>query len=115
MWMWMRTTCVPFYDLYWTTRGIEEFEKIFGRKPFTSPDFDAILEEEALEILREEMRKATVHFGEGRMNPSTIASILALIEERVTHHLPSRSLASSPSRLFFETIGMCKDTKKLKP
>jgi hypothetical protein len=98
MWIWMRSTCVPFYDLYWTTRGIQEFEKMFGRKPFSSPHFDALSEEKALEFLREEMRKAIIHFGEERMNPSTIASIFALIEERTTQRLPSIPLTSSKSR-----------------
>ena len=80
---------------------------MFGRKPFTSPDFDAVSEKEALELLREEMKKATIHFGEGRMNPSTIASIFALIEERVTQRLPSRCSTSSEGRYLLETIGWC--------
>jgi len=100
MWIWMRSTCVPFYDLYWTTRGVQEFEQMFGRKPFTSIEFDLVSEENALELLREEIRKATIHFGEGGMNPSTIASILALIEERVTERLPSGSVPSPHSHHF---------------
>jgi len=111
----MRTTCVPFYDLYWTTRGVQEFEKMFGRKPFPSLDFDAVSEKEALEHLREEIKKATIHFGEGRMNPSTIASIFALIEERVTQRLPSRCLTSSEGRYLLETIGLCDNAKNKKP
>jgi len=94
----MRTTYVPFYDLYWSTRGVQEFEKMFGRKPFTLLDFDAVSDKKALELLREEIKKATIHFGEGRLNPSTIASIFALIEERVTQHLPLRYLTSSEGR-----------------
>jgi hypothetical protein len=111
----MRTTCVPFYDLYWTTRGVEEFEKMFGRKPFSTLDFDQVSEKDALELLRQEIKKATIHFGQGRMNPSTIASIFALIEERVTEHLPSSSAPSSQSHHFWGTIGMCRDTKKNDP
>jgi HNH endonuclease len=114
MWIWMRATCVPFYDLYWTTRGVEEFEKMFGRKPFTSIEFDPVSENNALELLREEIKKATIHFGEGRMNPSTIASIFALIEERITHHIPSTPLSSSQSRYFLETVGTCGNVKNNK-
>jgi len=73
---------------------MQEFERMFGRKPFSSFNFDAVSEKEALKLLREEIKKATIHFGEGRLNPSTIASIFALIEERVTQHLPSRRLTS---------------------
>jgi hypothetical protein len=110
MWIWMRTTCVPFYDLYWTTRGVHEFKRMFGRKPFTSTDFDfdAVTKEKGLQLLRKEMRKATIHFGEGRMNPSTIASIFALIEERLTGHPPTKSSFSFESRTFFETVGMAR-------
>jgi HNH endonuclease len=112
MWIWMRTTCVPLYDLYWTTRGVQEFEKMFGRKPFASLDFDAVSEKEALELLREEMKKAIIHFGEGRMNPSTIASIFALIEERITQHLPSKCSTSSEGCYLLETVGMCGNVNK---
>jgi hypothetical protein len=45
-------------------------------------------------LLREELQKATLHFGEGNLNPSTIASIFALIEERVTGRLPVRALSA---------------------
>jgi len=108
MWIWMRTTCVPLYDLYWTTRGIHEFEKMFGRKPFASPDFSTVAKEKVLKLLSEEMRKTAIHFGEGRLNPSTIASIFALIEERLTRHLPTKSSFSFESRTFFESVGMAR-------
>jgi len=88
---------------------------MFGRKPFSSFDFDAVSEKEALELLREEMKKAIIHFGEGRVNPSTIASIFALIEERVTQHLPLRCSTSSEGRYLLETIGLCGNTKNKKP
>jgi hypothetical protein len=84
MWIWMKSTCVPLYDTYWTTRGIQEFEKMSGRKPFARSEFDGFPEEQALALLREKMRKVTTHFGEGNLNPSTIASIFALVEEHVT-------------------------------
>ena len=112
----MRTTHASFYDLYWTTRGIDEFEKMFGRKPFTSThfDFDAVKTEKALQLLRKEMRKTCVHFGEGRLNPSTIASILALIEEKLTGYLPTKSSSASGTRTFLETVGMIKTKKENK-
>jgi hypothetical protein len=89
----MRTTCVPFYDTFWTARGIEEFEKMFGRKPFATPEFASITEEQATVLLRKQMPKVTHHLGEGRLNPSTIASIFALIEEQVTGRLPRQHCA----------------------
>jgi hypothetical protein len=108
MWIWLRTTCVAFYDLYWTARGIQEFEKMFGRKPFTTPEFERVSGEEVLAVMRSEMEKATIHFGEGRMNPSTIASITALVEERFTGRAPTAAPHSSTNRDFFEAIGWAK-------
>ena len=49
------------------------------------------------------------------MNPSTIASIFALIEERVTQRLPSRYLTSTEGRYLIETIGLCDNAKNKKP
>ena len=39
MWIWLRATCLPFYDLYWTARGAVEFEEMFGRPPFCGTGF----------------------------------------------------------------------------
>jgi len=64
---------------------------MFGRMPFVTPEFDGVSEKHVLTLLREEMQRVTIHFGEGRLNPSTIASILALIEERITGGPPRRS------------------------
>jgi hypothetical protein len=101
--------------MYWTTRGVQEFEKMFGRKPFTTPQFDGLAEGRAVELLREEMRKATIHFGEGRMNPSTMASIFALIEERVTGRLPTRAPLSSVGRDLLEGKGLAKPRHEPEP
>src|SRR5277367_3584541 len=89
MWIWLRASCVPLYDTYWTERGIQEFERIFGRKPFTSPEFERITEKQVLKLLRFVSNKATVHFGVGHWNPSTMAFMFAMIEERVTGRLPT--------------------------
>lgn len=83
MWIWLRATCMSFYDLYWTARGAEEFEEMFGRPPFSGPDFSTGLVSQAQELLGTEISRAVIHWGEGRLNPSTIASIFALVEERL--------------------------------
>lgn len=87
MWIWIRATGVSFYDTYWTIRGMEEFEKMFSRKPFiTLSDYSGSMEkimDEFKVLLSEEIESATIHFGEGRMNPSTIACILYRIEEKL--------------------------------
>lgn len=80
MWIWLRNTCVPFYDTYWTQRGFDEFEKMFKRKPFSNLDTAKINIDEVNKILSVEMEKASWHFGEGRLNPSTIACVIAEVE-----------------------------------
>jgi len=95
MWIWLRSTCVPWYDMYWTERGVQEFEKMFGRKPFATPEFASITAEQTTVLLRKQMSKVTRHFGEGSLNPSTIASIFALIEEQVTGRLPESVVGTS--------------------
>ena len=83
MWIWLRATCGSFYDMYWTRRGLEEFERMFRRKPFSDLDESKVNPDEAIEWLRAELRKTTIHYGEGRLNPSTIACVIAEVEEKL--------------------------------
>jgi hypothetical protein len=83
MWIWIRATCVPFYNVYWTARGAQEFEEMFGRPPFTGVGFNKDLKATALKLLHSEIASATVHWGEGRLNPSTIAAVFAIVEEQL--------------------------------
>lgn len=84
MWFWLKGTSVPFYDTYWTMRGAREFEEMFGRKPFEEIDTGNYKDEDFKKMINEEINNATIHFGEGRLNPSTIACIFAKIEEKIT-------------------------------
>jgi hypothetical protein len=90
--------------MYWTVRGIQEFQAMFGRKPFDLPEFARHSKEEIDVALSEAFMKATVHFGEGRMNPSTIASIFALTEEKLLGHRVELTPNRSNARAFFEII-----------
>jgi hypothetical protein len=76
MWVWLRRYAVALYDTDWLIRGFEEFERIFGRKPFVSAQEDVPKErvQDAYRRVREAM---TVHFGEGRLNPSSVAWMIA--------------------------------------
>lgn len=89
LWIWLHATCVPFYDTYWSIRGSFEFEQMFGRRPLTGIDLSEAQLQLAEELLQEEMQNTTIHFGEGRMNPSTIACVFAKVEERLTGKLPT--------------------------
>lgn len=87
MWIWLRATCVPFYDSYWTIRGLAEFEQMFGRKILawatgSEIDPDRLLQEFNV-LLKKQFDKVIVHFGEGRLNPSTIACMMAEVEKEL--------------------------------
>ena len=95
MWLWIKKTPVamaknyPFaagmYDSYWIVRGFQEYEQMFGRSPLSTIVCEnAEKADQALQMFRklldEEFKKAKIHWGEGRLNPSTIACILAAAE-----------------------------------
>jgi len=80
MWIWLRATHSPRYDSYWTIRGEEEFKRMFNRKPFTYINEDRINMDDLRELANDEFKKTIIHFGEGGLNPSTIACIFAEIE-----------------------------------
>lgn len=85
MWIWIRAHGTTFYDTFWMIRGMEEFKKMFGRKPFEDfedTDLSAIVKEGLSKEMSKAIRSAIIHFGEGRMNPSTIACILYEVEEQ---------------------------------
>ncbi|MEP0859694.1 HNH endonuclease [Trichocoleus sp. DQ-U1] len=84
MWIWLRATCVPFYDLFLLVRGFHEFERMFGRPPFVGLNPAILQSAEAQQIVNEELNNTIVHYGEGRRNPATLACILARVEERLS-------------------------------
>lgn len=110
MWIWIRATAVGFYDSYWLVRGLQEFESMFGRKPFSGPEFTQIDPSHIQNLVRESTRRATIHFGEGRMGPSTIAGLCALIEERLTGTFPSPASEPRNGRYLLELIGLARSS-----
>jgi hypothetical protein len=82
MWAWLRAHATPFYDTYWTQRGLDEFEKIFKRKPFAVFEQAPLVSQEAvMAAVHEQINRTCIHFGEGRLNPSTIAWIVLQVEQ----------------------------------
>ena len=57
---------------------------MFGRLPFADINLDEKQVQYTEKLIKEEIKNVTIHFGEGKMNPSTIACILAKVEERLT-------------------------------
>jgi 5-methylcytosine-specific restriction endonuclease McrA len=83
MWLWLRSRSVSLYDTAWIIRGLEEFERIFKRKPFDGMELASIFPvfRRSLEKFR---RKAIIHFGEGRLNPATVAWVISQIESDIS-------------------------------
>ncbi|MBD2614080.1 HNH endonuclease [Nostoc punctiforme FACHB-252] len=105
MWIWLRATCVPFYDTYWSILGSFEFERMFGRLPFMSIGLDESQADKVKELLWKEMENATIHFGEGRMNPATIACIFAKVEEILTGKPPKLKCPEWGQQYALKTMG----------
>lgn len=83
MWTWLRVHAVPFYGLYWQERGFREYEFIFGKKPFDGLNLQEIMP--ALQdAMGRYMRETSTHWGQGKLNPSTIAWVLRRTEEELT-------------------------------
>jgi hypothetical protein len=88
MWTWLRAHAEPLYDTYWTARAIEEFEKLFNRKPGSILiDYavqNGLREKDASRrwdtALDESLRQAIRHWGQGRMNPATSACVIHTAE-----------------------------------
>lgn len=83
MWIWLRKNHRPFYDTYWTHRGLEEYEKLFDRKLFEGVDPEAGSAELAQTVLKEEMARATIHYGQAHLNPVTMACVMREAELRL--------------------------------
>jgi hypothetical protein len=83
--------------MFWTIKGAEEFEKMFKRQPFVNIDQSKVSQEGINAALRKAMESATFHFGEGGMNPSTIACVFYLVEEEFLQKPPATSSQDSTS------------------
>ncbi|WP_045309411.1 HNH endonuclease [Lentzea aerocolonigenes] len=82
LWRWLRATRTESTDTYWTIRGWEEFEVMFGRKPLSCFTDAGDLTTECRELAADEFAKTVDRFGEG-LNPSTIACMIAEVEKKL--------------------------------
>lgn len=75
-WDWLKSCKAHFYDTYWTIRGMKEYERIYAEKIEDVVTRLQIKPEQFKTFLEEKENFVTIHFGEGRLNPSTIAGII---------------------------------------
>ena len=86
IWEWIKATKQSFYGTFWSMRSMEEFERIYKRKPFDIPDLDPFAPIEApnyekvIKKFKALIKKeagihafATTHKG---IAPSTLAMLL---------------------------------------
>ena len=81
---------------------------MFGRKPFTEIELDKSRLQQILALLSEEMQNATIHFGEGHLNPATIACIFVRVEERLTGSFPKLLQPEWANTYALEAMGFVK-------
>lgn len=86
MWVWLRAHAVSFYGTYWQERGWREYEFIYGRKPFEgAKDPEALLPLFRV-ALKKYMKQVATHWGQGKLNPATVAWLLRQLEAEVAGH-----------------------------
>jgi len=86
MWQWLRSNYAQCYDTYWHIRGLEEFERMFDRKPFEGIT-EYISEDNLKTAVGDEMQRAVIHGGEAGLNPATIACVVAELEKSLRKQL----------------------------
>lgn len=85
MWVWLRAHAVPCYGTYWHQRGFREYELIFGETPFAGLEpGDGFLDRARL-IFKELYPGTSTHWGQGNVNPATLAWILRKIDQSARH------------------------------
>jgi hypothetical protein len=82
MWVWLRAHAVPFYGTYWQERGRREYELIYKEKPFDGLEPSEDLLQKTRAILKELFPKTSTHWGQGKINPATVAWVLRQVDQR---------------------------------
>lgn len=80
MWTWLRAHAVSCYGTYWQDRGLREYEFIYKRKPFAEFDDPELVLSKLREAMKEYLGKVSTHWGQGKLNPATVAWLLHQVE-----------------------------------
>lgn len=83
MWIWLRAHAVDCYGTYWQIRGWREYEFIYGKKPFEGVKDHEALILRAYACLEQRIKQVSTHWGQGKLNPATIAWLLRQVEHEV--------------------------------
>ena len=97
MWDWIRSYGVPFYDTFWSIKGMREYRHIYGNR--FMDDFQKIVEssskqysEQQLEtMLREKLDQlkgdVSIHFGQPYLNDATMAGLYRMLLKKMAEEL----------------------------
>lgn len=81
MWTWLRAHATPYYGMYWYERGLREYEFIFGKKPLAEVKEDSeVILPRLNQAIAKYIQETSTHWGQGKINPSTIAWLLYQVE-----------------------------------
>lgn len=97
MWDWIRSYSVPFYNTFWSLKGMQEYRHIYGsgfmddfqkivrasEKKFTEKQIETILQQN-FEGLKGE---ASIHFGQPYFNDATMAGLYRMLLKRMAEEL----------------------------
>jgi hypothetical protein len=85
MWTWLRAHASSAYGSYWYQRGFREYEFVYRKKPFAGLErSDAMLIRLNEEVGRY-IRRTNTHWGQGKLNPATIAWLLRHVEKALSN------------------------------
>ncbi len=84
MWVWLRAHAASFYGTYWYNRGLREFEFIYGRKPLAEfTEKPECLMPKLTVAIDNYITQTSTHWGQGKLNPATIAWLLRQVEKEL--------------------------------
>jgi hypothetical protein len=83
MWDWLRAHAVSFYGTYWQARGFREYELVYGEKPFSGLDWTDEMIEEVKGMVKALMPCTSRHWGQGKINPSSVVWVLRQVDQKV--------------------------------
>lgn len=102
MWDWIKAYKVPFYDTFWSIRGMQEYRFIYKKSireelKHLGMDDPESIEKELKQILSEVNQEASVHFGQPYLNTATVAGMyrMALKKLAEKRNLPFPSPSKS--------------------
>lgn len=97
MWDWIRSYGVPFYNTFWSMKGMQEYRHIYGsrfmddfqkivqasEKQFTEKQIETMLQQNLNHLKGE----ASIHFGQPYFNDATMAGLYRMLLKRMAEEL----------------------------